>query len=193
MKLYTKPMAPNGLRVTMFAAKKGIALDVEMLGWGDAGDPAYLALNPTGQVPTLVLDDGSTITESLTICQYLDTLGAGPALFGDTPADRLRIAMWERRAEFQLFLPAVEYGHHVHPMFAQAIPQFPDWAATQVPRVERFLGQLRDRLVDQDYLAGPAFSVADITAYYGVRMAMFYGLYPEPADVVSGWLARIDA
>src|SRR5476651_191411 len=44
-------------------------------------DPALLPLNPLSKVPTLVLDDGSSIYDSPVICEYLDSIGSAPKLF----------------------------------------------------------------------------------------------------------------
>lgn len=63
MKLYSKPLAPNPLRVTMLAHKKGLVLDIHNLGADDTRNPEYREINPIGQVPVLELDDGTHITE----------------------------------------------------------------------------------------------------------------------------------
>jgi glutathione S-transferase len=193
LKLYSKPLAPNPLRVTMLAHKKGLTLDIHNLGADDTRNPEYREINPIGQVPVLELDDGTHITESLTICQYLDAISGPPYLCGDGLEQRTRIAMWERRAEFQLLIPAVEYGHHRHPMFAARITQYPDWAGSIADAPRAFLTLMESRLAETRFLAGPDFSIADITAYYGCRFATVYGLYPTAAPVIADWLDRVDA
>src|SRR5476651_2845354 len=44
-------------------------------------DPALLPLNPLSKVPTLVLDDGTSLYDSPVICEYLDSIGSAPKLF----------------------------------------------------------------------------------------------------------------
>ena len=83
MKLYSHPLQPNAIRVLMFIDEKGIpipVIDLDTLG-GEHKSPKYLAKNPLGQVPALVLDDGMTLSESLVICRYLDeAYGEPPSL-----------------------------------------------------------------------------------------------------------------
>lgn len=52
--------------------------------WGD--DPALLAVNPAARVPTLVTDDGQTLTESLLIVLWLERVRPEPSLLGADPA-----------------------------------------------------------------------------------------------------------
>lgn len=58
-------------------------------------DPAYLALNPNGVVPTLV-HDGAPIIESTVICEYLDEVFPEPALSPPDPLNRARMRVWLR-------------------------------------------------------------------------------------------------
>lgn len=70
MKLYTMPgtcaLAPN-----IVAVWANVDVGVVNLNRGEQRQPAYLAINPKGQVPALLLDDGQVITEALAIMRYL--------------------------------------------------------------------------------------------------------------------------
>src|SRR3982751_4048562 len=101
MRLYVTPFAPNALRVQIFMLEKAVTVEVIDVSATQGGE--YLELNPLGQVPALELDSGEVITESLTICEYVDAVSGPPRLFGSTPEERARIGMWERRAEMGLF------------------------------------------------------------------------------------------
>lgn len=105
MKLYEAP-SPNARRVHIAMAEKGIELDrvaVDIRGGENLSDE-FLAKNPGGRVPVLELDDGTYIGESVSISRYLDAIGEGPMLFGDTPLAQAQIDMWQRRAELNFFL-----------------------------------------------------------------------------------------
>ena len=194
MRLYTTPMAPNALRVVMLLREKQLNIPLVNV---DLSTPqskeAYRAINPLAQVPALELDDGTYLSESLTICQYLDTASGSPYLFGESLTERTQIAMWERRAELSLFIPAIEYGHHTHPMMRNAFQQFPVWAQTQLPKIKAFYALMHERLSAHEFLAGNSFSVADITAYIGGSAAMFFGIPAPSSDAIAAWQARIAA
>lgn len=171
MRLFVSPFAPNALRAQVVMAERALGIEVV----NASADPdAYRAVNPLGQVPALALDDGRVITESLTVSQYLDQIAGPPYLFGDSSDERLTIAMWERRAETALFNPAVEYGHHMHPMFAGRTPQFPDYAASLAPKIVRAVTLLTDRLASSAFVAGERFTAADVTAALGMVYALAY-------------------
>jgi glutathione S-transferase len=192
MRLYVTPFAPNAMRVQVFMLEKAISADVIDVSTVQAGE--YLKLNPLGQVPALELDSGELITESLTICQYLDAMSGEPLLFGSTPEERARIGMWERRAELALFIPSVEYGHHHHPMFAGRIAQHPEWANTLVPKAARMIQVMADQLDRAAFLAGDTFSAADLTAALGYSGLVAFGaLPPDAPPSVQTWLQAMMA
>ncbi len=58
---------------------------------GDQRTPDYVALNPGKGVPTLVLDDGTVLTQSLAIIDYLDAANPEPPFLPDDPLQRARV------------------------------------------------------------------------------------------------------
>lgn len=190
MRLYIRPIAPNALKVLIFMAEREIELetiDVEALSKEEYGRVSAL-----GTVPVLETDDGLFITESLTVCQYLDDAFPGPPLFGEGIEERTLIAMWERRAELMLMHPAIEYGHHCQPMFAGRLQQFPDWARAQVARTSKMLALMEERLADSPYLAGERFTMADLTAFLGYAGLVGWGaVEPRPGPALGRWLGAV--
>ena len=85
MKLYDSRLAPNPRRVRWLMAEKGIEdieiVDIDLMT-GAHKTPEYLAKAGVANVPALTLDDGETITESLAIGRYLESLYPAPNLFG---------------------------------------------------------------------------------------------------------------
>ena len=104
MKLYDAKMAPNPRRVRMFAAEKGIELQLVQIDLTKAENrkPPFLEKNPLGRVPVLELDDGSYLAESLAICEYLEELTPEPPLIGRNAGERANTRMWERRMELEI-------------------------------------------------------------------------------------------
>ena len=80
MKLYDFALAPNPRRVRVFAAEKGIALDTVQVNIraGEQFEESFRAINPNCTVPVLVLDDGTTLTDSFAICRYLEEVQPDP-------------------------------------------------------------------------------------------------------------------
>jgi glutathione S-transferase len=190
MKLYIRPTAPNALKVVIFTIERGIELetvDVENLS-----PEEYARINPLRAVPVLETDDGAFVAESLTICQYLDSLFPGRPLFGEGLEERTIVAMWERRAELMLMAPAIEYGHHCQPMFTGRLRQFPDWAKSNVAQSDRMLELMEARLAGSAYLAGERFTMADLTAFLGFAGLVGWGaIEPKPGPALGRWLGEV--
>ena len=94
MKLYDSRVAPNPRRVRIFLAEKGIAVPIEQVDIMrmEHKTPEYAAINPLQRMPSLVLDDGTIITESIAICRYFEALQPEPPLFGVGSKDAAIVA-----------------------------------------------------------------------------------------------------
>lgn len=190
MRLYIRPIAPNALKVLIFMAERGIAMetvDVEALS-----PEEYVRISPLRTVPVLQTDDGLFVTESLTICQYLDEAIPGTRLFGEGLAERTLVALWERRSELMLVHPAIEYGHHCQPLFTGRLQQFPDWAKAHVAQSSKLLALMEERLAERPYLAGERFTMADLTAFLGYAGLVGWGaIEPRPGQALARWLGAV--
>lgn len=83
MKMYIAKPSPYARRALITAHEKKLADRIEFISVNPWQDPAELhAENPAGRLPTLVLDGGEPMAESLVIMQYFDEIGGGPALGG---------------------------------------------------------------------------------------------------------------
>ena len=171
MKLYDGGRAPNPRRTRIFLAEKGIALPMEQVDLGAMAQmsAAYAAINPLKRVPALVLDDGTVIAESIAICRYFEALKPDPPLFGRGALELARVEMWNRRLELHLLFPVSHVFRNSHPaMKEMEVPQVPAWAEANKPRIQEFIALLDDELKDRPFVAGDAFSVADITGLISV-------------------------
>ncbi|MGZ8308896.1 MAG: glutathione S-transferase family protein [Rhodoplanes sp.] len=171
MKLYDNRVAPNPRRVRIFLAEKGMSVPTEEVDLGALAHQteAYTAINPFQRVPALVLDDGTVLTESIAICRYIEWLRPDPVLFGRSGIEAALIEMWERRVEHYLFAPVTHVFRHLHPgMKSLEVPQVPAWGEANKARVLAALKLLDRELAAKPFVAGAAFSVADITALVAV-------------------------
>jgi glutathione S-transferase len=188
--------APNPRRVRIFLAEKG--LDVPRvrvnLRKREHKAPEHKARNSLGQVPTLELDDGTTISETVAICRYLDALHPAPPLFGTTPLEVAQIDMWIRRIEFQIMTPVGMFWRHAHPLTAALLTQFKDFGESNRAIYAGGLKWLDRELAGRDFIAGDAFTMADICALTTVDFAAFTGLeMPEECAALRAWHARVSA
>jgi glutathione S-transferase len=198
MILYNSPNpAPNPRRVRMFAAEKGIALQVEQVSLiaREHKSAEYLALNPRGQTPALALDDGTVLTESVSICRYLEALQPDPPLFGTSPVEIANIDMWIRRTELVLGATVSAIWVHTHPLTATIVPErFEDYGESHRPKVTAAMAMCDEALAKAAHIAGDNFSAADIMLLSTIDFAGFIGL-PIPEDMahLRDWHARVSA
>lgn len=105
MKLYSYWRSSSAYRVRIALELKGLVAEqvaVPLLeGKQHAAD--YVALNPMEQVPTLILDDGTALTQSLAIVEYLDEVYREPPLLPAEPLERARV-----RAMAQLIASGIQ-------------------------------------------------------------------------------------
>jgi glutathione S-transferase len=197
MKLYGAPMpAPNPRRVRMFLAEKGIDLPevrVDMMK-REHKSAEFRAKNSLGQIPTLELDDGETISETVAICRYFEEIQPEPSLFGRTPVEKARVDMWVRRIEFVLMAPVGNYWRHAHPRTAALLTQFKDFGASNVDAYASAQKWLDRELAGKSFIVGDTYSMADICAHSTVDFATWIGLPldPERTDLLA-WHARVSA
>ncbi len=183
MKLYNHPLAPNPRRVRVFAAEKGIELQLENVDLlaGQARTPQFLAKNPSGAVPVLEFDDGSCLSESVAICRYLEGLRPDPNLLGRELREQVEIEMWNRRMEFELMGAVGGAVVNTHPMFSGFLPQFPEYGEAQRARAYERLQRMDRELRQREYIAGDRFTIADITALVAIDIGGALGnIKPDP-------------
>jgi glutathione S-transferase len=197
MKLFgERNPAPNPRRVRIFLAEKSLVLPYEDISLRKRihKSPEFRAKNSLGQVPVLELDDGTTLSESVAICRYLEELHPTPPLFGDTALARAQIDMWIRRVEFVLMQPITAVWVHAHPLTAGLGQQFKDFGESRRELTFKAMHWLDRELSrhDHDYIAGSSFSMADIIALTTIDFAEFVGLkVPAECERLRIWHARV--
>lgn len=197
MILYGAPMpAPNPRRVRIFLAEKGVDLPetpVNMMK-REHKSPEFRAKNSLGQVPALELDDGTVIAETVAICRYLESLHPEPPLFGRTPLEQAQVDMWIRRIEFQLMQPVSMFWRHAHPRTAALLTQYKDFGESNRQNYANAQRWLDGELADRPFIAGEAYSMADVCAQSTVDFAQWIGLeLEEDALNLRAWRDRVTA
>ena len=195
MKLIEQARAPNPRRVRIFLAEKGLSIpsepiDIMKLEHRAAG---FSSLNPWQQVPVLVLDDGTAISETMAICRYLEELHPEPCLFGASAKERAVVEMWNRRMELGLFFRVAQAFRHTHPAMAELEkPQVKEWGEVNRVRAIEQATLLDAELGQRRFVAGERYSVADITALVAIDF-MKVARIERPASLanLARWHAEV--
>ena len=197
MKLYDSKLAPNPRRARIFLAEKGITLPTENIDImaKQHMTPEYAAINPLQRMPSLVLDDGTVITESIAICRYFEAVQPEPPLFGVGAKDIALVEMWNRRCEINFMANVAAVFRHLHPAMKELeVPQVPAYAEAMRPRALWFLELLDRELAKREFVAGDRYTVADITALVSVDFMKPARLtIPDNAANVKRWHAAVSA
>ena len=198
MKLYSYPGAPNPRRVLIFAAEKGIDLDVVNvdLAGGEIKTPQFLAKNPSGKIPVLELDDGRCISESVAISRYLEALVPEPNLFGTDPYETATIEMHHRFIEFELNMQ-IGFAWVHGPVVAKMgiVKPIEEMRRRGEAGARGYYKRLNRELAERDYVAGDRFTIADISALCMIDFASaMVDLKPDDALTdLWAWHQRVAA
>ena len=146
--------------------------------------PEFLALNPNSQLP-VIEDDGFVLSESMAINLYLAKKHASPLYPGDPRHEALawQWSLWETD---KLDRQIVNYANHT-----TALPDAernPAIAAAAWKDIVPALDVLEMALAKTEWLAGPAFSVADLNVAGALYRALSMDLGKWPRIVA--WLHR---
>ena len=170
MKLYHTPGAPNPDRVTFFLRAKDKLDAVELVELNimkqEHKTDDYRDVSPFSQVPALVLDDGTKLTESRAICTYFENVFPQPNLMGADAREKALIEMWDRRVEFMFFIQFATWFRNAHPAMAPLEnPQSAEAAAKAERNARKMAERIDAHLADTEFVAADRFSIADITLY----------------------------
>ncbi|RWU09132.1 glutathione S-transferase family protein [Pseudidiomarina gelatinasegens] len=198
MKIYQTATAPNPRRVRMFLAEKGLLDNVEFIevdiAKGENLTPEFVAMNPMKKVPVAVLDDGTSLAETMAICRYVEEAHPDtPKLLGESPKQKALIEQWLRWVDFYLMVPVGMCFQHTSGYFKDRMNCFPDYGQDCFSAAEKFLAFLNEHLKDKTYIMGDSFSAADINAFATVGFARVVKLRIGADQVhLQAWFDRIN-
>ena len=176
MKLYTFAPAANALRVEMFLREKELKLETISVNVreDELFKEPYNSMNPFNCIPFLELENGTIITETISICRYLDEQSNSSKLFGNDKEERAIIDMWNRRIELDGFLPLLHsvrnktsfFKGKVVPGTRTSITQSPEIVERGIEMFDILLNRIEPHLSKNKFLLGDKFSIADITGHF---------------------------
>ena len=199
--LYDCATAPSPRRARILLAEKGLAhttVQVDLRSGEQLGE-TYRLVNPQCTVPALRTEDGLVLADNAAIAAYLEARHPEPPLLGRTPAEKAQVASWQWRVEFEGLMAVAEALRNGSPAMAQrALPgpvnyaQIPELAQRGLLRLQQFFQTLETQLTAHPFVAGAAFSIADITAVVAVDFARVVKQKPGEAHPhLQRWRAEM--
>jgi len=203
MKFYDCATAPSPRRVRIFLAEKGISVPTVQVDLrnGEQLGAAFRAINPEATVPVLELDDGTRLTDIVGICRYFEETHPEPPLMGRGPVDKALVDSWLRWCDREGFYAAMDAFRNASAgLKGRALPgpddfpQIPELAERGRARVGSFFSRLNERLGASQFIAGSAYSIADIAALVTVDFCGWIKLKPTEAQPhLQRWHAAVSA
>jgi len=189
--LYSQQDSGNCYKPRLLLAQLGRPFRIVDVSTNDGStrQPAFLEKNPIGKVPLLELDDGRRLAESGAILLHL---AEGTPYLPADPFERAKAYEW-------LFFE--QYSHEPAVAVRRSLLRYPERAgeadevrlAKLLDAGNRALSVMERRVTDADWLAGSAYSVADIALYAYTHMACSGGFDLSLYPAIEAWLARVAA
>lgn len=157
MKLFFSPASPYARKARVVLAEKRIDCELEPVAVGGSDSPVN-AYNPLGKVPTLLLDDGSTLYDSRVIVDFLDNVSPIGRLIPEGHRDRAAVRRWEALADGILDAALLVRRESQRPQTGEGAA----WAARQMEKIARGLTQMASDLEGRQWCHNERYSLADI-------------------------------
>ncbi len=223
LRLYHGTTSVCAIKVRLSLIEKSLNWDSILLDLqkGDQYSSEYRLLNPNAVVPTLVHDD-HVVVESTVILEYLEDAFPATPLMPSTPFSRASARLWMRKLDDYLHAAcstvtfAIAFRHSFLKLTPSALEQrlasIPNAAYRERQRLsivhglnaphvvpallqfDKYLDEMEAALDKSPYLAGPTYSLADLSATPYVNRAEMIGLSPlwsERRPNVTEWLSRV--
>ena len=180
MKLHSS-LGPNPRLVRMFLIEKGIAVErvhFDIIAGENRASAELTAKNPLQTLPVLELDDGSLLTESWPICEYLEEQQPEPNLIGRTPVERAEVRRWVRWFDQDVVVPMTMgfRGGAGRPMFEPRMSVVsPEAAAELSAMADAKFVWLDGQLGSRDHLVLDRFTLADLIVFCFINFGLTVG------------------
>jgi glutathione S-transferase len=188
LRIFGDSKSGNCLKVMWAARKLGLSyewIEIDILK-GESRTAEFLAMNPAGQVPAVVLEDGRALAQSNAILLHI---AEGSALVPTDPYLRARMYEW-------LFWE--QYSHEPYVAVARFQVAYmgkpvESLEARLVERGQAALARLETGLSGGGYLVGESVTLADVALVAYTRVAHEGGFDLSRYPAVQAWVARVEA
>ncbi|MDW2643596.1 glutathione transferase GstA [Citrobacter sp. HN-141] len=185
MKLFYKPGACSlASHITLRESGKDFTLDgVDLMKKRLENGDDFFAVNPKGQVPALLLDDGTLLTEGVAIMQYLaDTVPDRHLLAPTSSLSRYKTIEW-------LNYIATELHKGFTPLFRPDTPE--EYKPTVRALLEKKMQYVNESLKDNPWICGARFSIADAYLFTVLRWAYAVKLNMAGLSHIEAYMTRM--
>lgn len=188
MKIYGDLNSGNCLKVKWTCDRLGLPYEwvaVDTMK-GESRTPAFLALNPAGQVPVVAFDDGRSLAQSNAVIRYL---ARGSDLIPADPWLEAKMDEW-------LFWE--QYSHEPYIAVCRFQMVYLGKPASEldpdkVRRGHAALARMEQHLAYSEFLAGERLSLADVALLAYTRTAEQGGFELHDYPAIRGWISRAEA
>ena len=189
---------PNPRALRMFLAEKGMDIptkEIDILA-GENRKAPYTDKNPGGQLPALVLDDGTVIGETVAIFEYLDETNPKNPLVGTNAKERAEARMWQRRIE-QRITENLYNGFRFSEglgLFKDRMRCLPEAASGLKAIAVDNLKWLDKLLGDRKFIVPDRITMSDIILFCALDFGASVGqAVPSDTPKVKAWFDRMSA
>ena len=186
MKIYGDSISGNCLKVKWVADSLGLSYDwIETdIMVGASRTAQFLAMNPAGQVPTVILDDGRPLAQSNAIILHL---AEGSALIPADAYSRAKMLEWMFWEQYshEPYVAVARFQVHQGRPVADLEPRI-------VERGKAALQRLEDGLAEGAFLVGDRLSLADVALVAYTRVAGEGGFELAAYPRVKAWVGRVE-
>ena len=196
MKIYNS-LGPNPRAMRMMLAEKGLSFPMERIDILSAENRSgdYAARNPGAQLPSIELDDGSMISETVPVFEYIEDKNPAAPMIGANAEQKGECRMWARRVELKItehVYCAFRYGPGLE-MYQARQKVFPDMLEGLKGQVAAGLEWLEPLLADKQFLCGDRFTIADIILFAALDFGQGIEIPKHLPSNVDAWFKRVNS
>jgi glutathione S-transferase len=186
IKLYGSSNSGNCLKARWVAERMGRAfewIEIDTFA-GETRTPDFLAVNPAGQVPVAILEDGRKLAQSNAIMLHF---AEGSELIPVDAYERAKMfewLFWEQYSHEPAIAVRIARLHFLKTPEAELDPNL-------LAKDHAALKRMELQLTDTQYLVGARFSLADVALYAYTRNAPLGGFDLADYPAVMAWLSRV--
>jgi glutathione S-transferase len=187
IKLYGSSSSGNCLKPLWVARLLGVEVEwIETNSFdGSTRTPEFLAINPAGQVPVVILEDGRLLAQSNAIMLHL---AEGSRLVPRDAYDRAKMfewLFWEQYSHEPAIAVRIARVHYLKQREEDLDPALLQKGNAALARMEL-------QLKETPYFVGDALSLADVALVAYTRKARMGGFELDAYPAVNAWIARIE-